>query len=771
MGTQLRVLILEDNPSDAELVLYELRRSGYDPIATRVETEEDFREQLQLVPDVILADFSMPRFDSLYALEILQETSHDIPFIIVSGTIGEERAAEAMRRGATDYIMKDRMGRLGQAVAQSIERRASNEAKRLLRQVKDEALRQSEERYRTLIDATASIVWGSPASGEFDSDQPAWTAFTGQTLEQHRGWGWLDAIHPDDREKSERAWTVAMRARSVYHVEHRLRRADGEYRYMTGRAVPIFEPDGAIREWVGVHTDVTDQKCAESDRAKLLTELTIQIERLPLAYLLCDKDFRITRWNPAAERMFGFTQAEVLGKHPFEVNVPLHSQPYVQDFFARLATGDMDATGTAENVTKDGRTITCEWFNTPLMDDTGNFCGVISVAQDITAQQSLEAQMRQAQKMEAFGQLAGGVAHDFNNLLTIISGYSELLLNEMLPHEPMRASVKEISDAGERAASLTRQLLNFSRKAVMEPIELDLNAGVRDTTTLLRRLIGEDIQLTTIFKSKRSYVKVDPALLGQILMNLAVNARDAMPRGGKLTIESSDVVLDDANAARFVDCKPGRYVKLTISDTGCGMTPEVKAHVFEPFFTTKGPGKGTGLGLATVYGIVKQSGGSIELYSEPGWGTMFTIYFRSLDEQNAPASQERRVTAVKGGTESILVVEDEAAVRAIAVRALDAHGYTVLQAENGNKAMRIMEKHHDGIDLLVTDLVMPGVSGRELAESLAARHPKLKVLFVSGYTDDAVVRHGILRADISFLQKPYTPRSLAEKVRTVLDQR
>jgi nitrogen-specific signal transduction histidine kinase len=399
------------------------------------------------------------------------------------------------------------------------------------------------------------------------------------------------------------------------------------------------------------------------------------------------------------------------------------------------------------------------------LDNQRYFVGIV---RDISDRKKLENQLHQSQKMEAFGQLAGGVSHDFNNLLTVILGYSDMLLAKLPGDDPKTRMVGQIHRAGERAASLTRQLLAFSRQQVLETKVLDLNAIVADIEKMLRRLIGEDVQISIVLAPEISAVKVDAGQIEQVIINLAVNARDAMPQGGKLTIETKNADLDEFYAKTHVEARPGRFVMLAISDTGGGMTPEVKARIFEPFFTTKGVGQGTGLGLAVVHGIVKQSGGNVDVYSEAGIGTTFRIYLPGV-EQPAAALPGSAPEAPTQGQETILLVEDEDNVRDLATVVLEGCGYRVFTAPEGLAALQLMATCREAIDLLVTDVVMPQMGGRKLAETLLAEHPELRVLFMSGYTDDAVVRHGVLQANANFLQKPFTPTSLARKVREVLD--
>jgi nitrogen-specific signal transduction histidine kinase/CheY-like chemotaxis protein len=392
------------------------------------------------------------------------------------------------------------------------------------------------------------------------------------------------------------------------------------------------------------------------------------------------------------------------------------------------------------------------------------------VTQDITERRQLEEQFRQSQKMDAFGQLAGGVAHDFNNLLTIINGYSDLLLDSLPPGDPNRELLSEIHKAGERSAGLTRQLLAFSRQQILAPRVLDLNEVVADMDRMLRRLIGEDVELRTVPAAELDSVRADPGQLEQVIVNLVVNARDAMPKGGQLTIETANSTIDESSTVAHAVVPPGSYVLLMVSDTGVGMDAETQARIFEPFFTTKERGKGTGLGLATVYGIVKQSGGYILVYSELAHGTTFKVY---LPRVAAPADPVIAAAAKPSGSlqgsETILVTEDQEEVRNLIRRMLQMRGYNLLVAASGQEALLLADTRPGEIDLLLTDVVMPGIGGRELALLLGPKHPHMKVLFLSGYTDESIVHRGLLAPGLAFLQKPFSADALARKVRAVLD--
>lgn len=638
---------------------------------------------------------------------------------------------------------------LGSQIGQFVERKRAESGLRL---------------FRALIDhATDGIEVVDPQTGRFLDANHKSCVTHGYSREEYLCLGMPDV----DPSVASVTWNKMARDGKLsgfQSMETRHKRKDGS-------TFPVeinFNTIRLDREYIiAVVRDISDRKQAEETlqlRGRAMQAVTqgilITSANLP--------DNPITYASPGFERITGYTAEEVLGRNCRFLQGK-DTDPLAVDKIRDAIQAIQPCTVELLNYRKDRTPFWNELSIAPVLDDVGRLAHFVAVQSDVTARKSLESQFRQAQKMEAIGQLAGGVAHDFNNLLTVINGYSELLLSEMLESDPAFHPIKTILEAGERAAGLTSQLLAFSRRSVLKPRVLDPNSLVTETGKILTRLIGEDIRLSIALDPRVGRVKVDPGQFGQVLMNLAVNARDAMPTGGRLTIETSAVHLDEASVLRRPEVRPGRYVIIAVSDTGLGMTDEVKARVFEPFFTTKGEGKGTGLGLATVFGIVKQSSGHLEVYSEIGVGTTFKLYLPAIEEIDDLAASKEPVI-VRGGAETILLVEDQAEVRKLAFIALQTYGYVVIEATDGEDAVRIVERDRPNLDILVTDVVMPGMSGRQLAESLCPQYPGMKVLYTSGYTDDAVVRHGILQADVAFLHKPYTPFALARKVREVLDQ-
>src|SRR5215470_4716757 len=478
----------------------------------------------------------------------------------------------------------------------------------------------------------------------------------------------------------------------------------------------------------------------------------------------------ITSWNKAAERIFGYSADEMIGTSVMRL-IPRERRAEEDEILSRIKSGQRYHHFDTIRMTKDGRQLHVSLTISPIKDANGYVVGASKIARDITERKLAEKALAEAQKMEAIGQLAGGVAHEFNNLLSVISGHSELLARLSTPDERWQDSIKEIRRAIELAAASIEQLLAFSRRQILEPKVLDLNAVVADAEKLMRRLIGEDVHLTTSLQAGLSPVRADLAQLNQVILNLAVNGRDAMPRGGSLKLETREVELGTADVKAYPEVVPGRYVLLSVTDTGCGMTPEVQARIFEPFFTTKSEGKGTGLGLSVALGIIRQSGGYLDVESKPGEGTRFKIYLPAVQEPaEGPESAQRTRVDPIGGGETVLLVEDEDMVRNITRLLLESLGYRVLEAANGQQAMRLFETSSEKIDLLMTDVVMPDMTGQEVAEALLARDPSLTVIFQSGYTDDVMVRQGIWDAQVALLKKPFSREVLSQKLREVLDR-
>ena len=506
-----------------------------------------------------------------------------------------------------------------------------------------------------------------------------------------------------------------------------------------------------------------DLQQAEVDRDQGRARLSMIIDKMPAVLWTTDKDLRFTSSVGAGLENIGLRPNQTVGMT-------------LQEYFHNDDPGFPPFAAHQKALAGESVSYEMEWekrgfesYVQPMRDSEGEVTGVIGIALDVTERKHLAEQLRQSQKMQAVGQLAGGVAHDFNNLLMVVKGHAEILLNRIPANSPLRSNAESVDRAADRAAALTRQLLAFSRMQVLRPRVLDLNEVVSGMTKMFSRVIGENIEMTFVPASHLGRVKADPGQIEQVLLNLVVNARDAMPDGGRLTIETTNIQLDRDYSATHHNIQPGPWIMLTVTDTGCGMDAKTQARIFEPFFTTKEQGKGTGLGLATVYGVVKQSGGFIYVYSEVGQGTTFKVYLPMVVAEVDKEAAEKAPALPPRGSETVLFVEDEESVRELVVEYLRGAGYRVLEACDGAQALQMAAAHNGTIDILVTDVVMPRISGRELASQIAAARPNVKVLFISGYTDDSIFRHGVLQGGVAYLQKPFNLKSIAQKIREVLD--
>jgi len=620
---------------------------------------------------------------------------------------------------------------------------------------------------RGITEGTTDAVYVKDLQGRYLMMNSAGARFLGRSVEELIGKDESEVFTPEDALEIMKRNQAIIQAGETLTYEEVLTLAGVTRTFLSSKG-PYRDATGRIAGLIGISRDITDRKRAEEEIRESQQRLRIHVDHTPLAVIEWDPQFCVAAWNAAAERIFGFSRAEALGKHATFI-VPSAYRQHVDRVWQGLLHGSGGMRSTNDNTTKDGRTISCEWYNTPLVDEAGRILGVASLVQDVTERVALEERLRQSQKMEAIGRLAGGVAHDFNNMLTIIMGYGQILADGLPATGRLTDATVQIRTTAERAAGITRQLLAFSRKQVLSPRLIDLNNIVMNLDTMLRRLIGEDIEVLTVPGRELGTVKADPGQIEQIILNLALNARDAMPHGGKITIETESVNLDDIYARDHTPLQPGRYVMLAVSDTGTGMSAETQAHIFEPFFTTKDVGKGTGLGLSTVYGIVKQSGGYIWVYSEPNRGTTFKIYLPRVDQPAETFRSEKPRTAIQRGTETILLVEDDKSLRELTSSVLKDSGYQVLTAADTEEGLALCSANRDELHLLVTDVIMPGMNGRQLAEQVKQLSPRTKVLYVSGYTNNAIVHYGVLDPGLWFLPKPFALSALVAKVREVLD--
>jgi PAS domain S-box-containing protein len=881
----LRVLIIEDSEDDAQLVVRELRRAGREVAFERVETPEAMAAALDRESwDLFVSDYRMPRFLAPEALALYRERSLDAPFIVVSGTIGEEQAVEVMRAGAHDFFLKDRLTRFAAAVERELREAGSRRARRSLA--------------RAIEQSPLSVVL-TDAQGRIEYVNPAFTAITGYTPEEAQGrlldsgaqdaavyaslwqtiraghewrgevvnrrkdgshyvqdtsisplslggridgfvaigaditerrraetelresrarleeaqriahigsWehdlaadkfrysdemyrllgvgpedfaGTMEAfvalIHPDDRATMAAYVKSVLGGHSSSEVDFRVVRPDGTVRRMQGRAQPFFDPSGKPCRVAGSLQDLTERRLAEDSLRCQEQRFRSLIENSTEITALLGPGGNLRYLSPAFEHVLGQPAEVWLGQSVLDLVWP-------EDLARAKALLERVLQSPAEAIAWQSRLRHAKGGWRWLEGTAANLIaepaveGIVVNCHDVTErklaeerQSRTEQMLWQSQKMEAIGRLAGGVAHDFNNMLGVITGFGELARRQLPPDHPVQDRLEQILKASSRAADLTRQLLAFSRQQVMRPHALELNAVVEGTRNMLGPLIGEDIELVLRLDPHLGTVMADPTQLDQVLMNLAVNARDAMRQGGRLSFETANVELDEDYVRRHLAGKPGSYVRLAVSDTGVGMDEETRCHIFEPFFTTKAESKGTGLGLATVYGIVKQSGGFIWVYSEPSQGATFKIYLPRVDASQGRETAAPGAAEMPRGTETILVAEDQEALREMIREVLQQQGYTVLAVANGNTALELSRRHTGPLHLMLADVVMPGMNGREVAERLAAERPDMRTLYMSGYTNGTISDRGLLAEGVVLVEKPFTAASLAQAVRKALD--
>jgi PAS domain S-box-containing protein len=631
-----------------------------------------------------------------------------------------------------------------------------------------EALSASEERLRLALDAAHMGEWEwNMITGEVTWSRQCLALYglppdTSMSYER-----FLQALHPGDREDVDLALRRAVENRTTYDEEKRTIWPDRSVHWTASRGHVLYDAVGQPVRMLGVTFDITERKEAEEEQARLARAA----EQAAESIVITDPHGAIVYVNPAFERLTGYSRQEAVGQNPRILKSGQHDQTFYRGMWEALARGEV-WTGRVVNRRKDGTRFEEDATIAPVFDLSGQLVNYVGVKRDVTKEVQLERRLLLAEKLEAVGRLAGGIAHDFNSLLMVITSYAHLALLRLAGHDPARPKIEQILEAANRAASLTRQLLAFGRNQPLQPKVLDLNAAVTDAERLLQRLVREDIEHATSLGPEIGSIKADPGQIDQILLNLVANAADAMPRGGRVKIETANVELDAAYAASHPPAQPGRYVMLAVSDTGEGMDAETQSHIFEPFFTTKEVGKGSGLGLATVYGIVKQSGGHIRVDSEVGLGTTFKVYLPRVEEEAQPAKQEEREAVPRRrGTETILLVEDEPMVRDALREILDAEGYHVLVARNGAEALQAANEYQGTIHLLVSDIVVPGLSGAEASLQLRPARPQLKVLSMSGYLDGTLAQWGMPGAGEGSLSKPFSSEAFLREVRTLLDRR
>jgi len=714
-NNQIEILVVEDSPTQAEQLKYILEKEGY-----HISVAHNGTEALSLLnkhkPGIVISDIVMPEMDGYQLCRQMKahENFKGIPVILLTALSDPKDVVKALECGADNFLTKP------------------YEERYLLSRLKYFLINQE-------IRRTESIHMGLEIF------------FQGQRF----------LINSD---RMQILNLLLSTYEAAVQKNNELIEAQDDLRALNEQLEEKVE-----QRTVALTAEITERKKAEE--ALQLTHFSV--EHASESVFWIDSEGHLDYINEAACRSLGYSREELLSMSIWDIDPDFNKEKWTTHWQELPKRGP--STRESHHRTKEGKIFPIEITGDYLRYGEKEYN--IAFVRDITERKraeeekiALQEQLRQSQKMEAIGQLAGGIAHDFNNLLTVIKGYSQLSQMELKEGDPLKENLGEIGKAAERAANLTRQILAFSRRQVMEMRVLDLNTVLRDLDKMLRRVIGEDVELVTLLASDVGRVKTDPGQIEQVIMNLAINARDAMPHGGKLTLETANVELDEHYARNHIAVKPGRYVMLSVSDTGVGMTPEVRDRVFEPFFTTKEKSKGTGLGLSTVYGIVKQSGGNIWVYSEPNHGTTFKIYLPRVDEPLEEIKEEVVGEEIHRGGETILLVEDEEEVRKLAVRILERQGYTVLEACDGEEALFLCKERKGPIHLILTDVVMPQMGGPGLVGQLKQVRQDFKVLYMSGYTDNSITHQGVLEKGMNYIQKPFTIDGLIRKVRGVLDK-
>ncbi|MGB8355615.1 MAG: PAS domain S-box protein [Chthoniobacteraceae bacterium] len=868
-------MIVEDMQQDADMVVAQLQSAGFDPAWNRVETEPDFLAEIKKRPDIILSDYSMPQFTGLRAVELLKKSGLDIPFILISGTVGEEIAVEAMRRGATDYLLKDRIARLGVAVEQALEKkRLRDERKRVQeslnlfrtlidrssdginvidpdtgrfldvneatceqlgysreemlamsvpdieatgslkstwlrnleemqkagfriteslhrrkdgstfpvevnvryirldrsylvavvrditgRKQAEEVLRESEERFRQLAENIDEVFWlTNPVKSEMLYISPAYEKIWGRRCEDlcaspHT---WLDAIHPEDCERIRHAATKKQEE-GTYDEEYRIIQPDGSIRWIRDRAFPVRNASGEIQRIAGVARDITEGRQA----TERIQEQAALLDKAHDAILVRDLEGRILFWNKGAERIYGWTREEAMASHISGI-IRKNEEAY------NAVLKDGEWSGELQKASKDGRKLIVESRWTLLRDRKGSPKSIFVIATDITERKKIEAQFLRAQRMESIGTLAGGVAHDLNNILAPIMMSIEILKDAS--RDPQSQNIlNTLEVSAQRGADIVRQILSFARGMDGNRIEVQPKHLLKDIEDIIRSTFPKNIQWELSVPYDTWTVLGDPTQLHQILLNLCVNARDAMPDGGLLRINVESRMLDGECAAMHLQAKPGPSVIISVQDTGTGMTPEVMDKIFDPFFTTKEIGHGTGLGLSTVMAIVTSHEAGINVCSEPGKGTTFRLYLPAVNSCESGSGPKAEVSLPRGNRETVLLIDDEASILTITSQTLEAFGYQVLTASNGAAAVAIYAQRQDEIAVVITDMMMPLMDGRATVYAMKEINPVVKIIAASGLNSKADVSTASDAGAKNFLSKPYSAETLLKTLRAVLD--